>query len=108
MSRVFSILNRDHNYRVTDATRFGRLVYLLDGSALNPFSVESYCEAIALDLQENQYHPDKDLIMLTGSPVAVSLLTAVIMAKYRRGRLLLFDPKTGKYCERALILQEVA
>lgn len=96
------IATRDQRFDVTDAARFGKLVYVAEGRT-SPTMDQSLKNCLAI-LEEHAYMPNADHIALTGPMIHVALLVlaASRVAHGERMRVLVFNSKAGAYREALL------
>ena len=104
--RVISVLRSNHQYDVSGAAKLGSVHYLLDGEKTNLFNPSEYVQHLLVALERTKYHPDEDLLMMTGSPIAISLLLSTVLCVHGRARILLFDSRANRYIERKLTAAE--
>lgn len=96
--RVFFV-QRTGRFDTTPADRFGEKKFVVSAHA-SVFNPDSLFEEFTQSLDESKFNPDTDFVALTGQAIAVSMLTAYVLARWGRMRALLFDARTGEYEER--------
>lgn len=93
MAKVFVANYAGHD--LSDAERFGELIYVTEGN-VNVFNTDRMMFTILKCLKDNNYDPDKDYILLSGSMV-INFLIGLLCTK---SKLLIWDPKIKQYEER--------
>jgi len=96
LQTVFVVNKGGHDYM--DATRFGRVAYLSEGS-INKYSISKMYRTFAGRLKQSQA---EDYIVISGLTVMACIACACFGHLHKRLNLLLF--KSGRYVERRLIL----
>ncbi|PIZ78837.1 MAG: hypothetical protein CO041_04350 [Candidatus Pacebacteria bacterium CG_4_9_14_0_2_um_filter_40_15] len=99
MSNIFVVNKGGHDF--SKAERFGKLVYLSEGS-IDPFKINSMYREMAEAISAS--HQD-DYILSTGLPIMRQILSAMFAFKHGCLNLLLF--KNGEYVERRILLGEL-
>lgn len=87
-------------YDVSGAERFGEIEYVLDGWRGSAFQPEELIECILSRLEELQYDPLRDYLLLTGGQYLIVTLCAAVASKHKRYLALMFNASTEKYVER--------
>jgi hypothetical protein len=83
---------------LSTAAEFGEIHYLCDG--LNPYNLAQTGDIILEGLIRYQFNPKHDLICLSGHPLALSILMAIVGRNYDRVKVLCFDKKRNEFLER--------
>jgi len=96
MRRVYIVNRSPHDF--SRAERFGRLVYLSDGS-INRFSVSHMARLFKEALVDSE---PSDYLVLCSLNVMNAVASGVFAAKHKRLNLLLY--KRGDYEERNIVL----
>ena len=98
-SKVFVINKGGHDF--TEATNFGDIVYLSEGS-LNRYAVTNMYRKFAPGISSSK---PNDYILITGLTTMACIACAMFAHMHGRLNLLLF--KSGRYIERTLVLEEL-
>jgi hypothetical protein len=88
---------------VGPASEHGEPVMLFSHQRAHPpvFS-PGFHHAVMRRLEELEYDPESDLVVLTGATVAVAVLVAAIASSRGHLRVLVWDVKAGRYVEMSL------
>ena len=97
MPTVYIINKGGHDYQ--DASRFGRVEYLSEGS-YSPFAVDKMYREFSLKLRESS--PD-DYLLITGLTV-MACIACSCFSFLHSGKLNLLLYRNSKYIERKLLL----
>jgi len=100
MARVFFVQKADR-FDTSTASEYGEKLYLVSPH-VSAFNVDSFVQALLRSLDEYKYDPATDYIALTGQTICVAFMVGILLARYGRLRVLLFDARVGKYQERIL------
>ena len=101
MHRVF-LPYRSSRFNITDAERFGEIIFLTKPREFSPFNTTLTVEALHAALEEAEFNPDEDFVCLTGEVLITAIFLAVASERYGRVKLLMFDAKVGRYAERMI------
>lgn len=100
-SRVFMLMPHDKN--LSDARRFGELVMLYDKRESRPSIWDPAFLLEALDrLQDYQYDPERDFVLLAGHMVPTVLFCCAIVQRWPKTRALCYDMISGSYQPKSL------
>jgi hypothetical protein len=100
MSRVFLLCN-SNKYDYSNAEKFGKFVFLLEGG-ISPFNINEQICKISSSLKANEFDCENDYICMTGNTLSLCWLSVAIFSLFNKVNLLLFDSKSGEYVERKL------
>lgn len=102
---VFAMNYAGHN--MTDAERFGRIVKLTTGN-VDIFETDRLTFQLCEDLTENEYDPETDHLLLSGSPVITAIVVGLITRMYNPDviNLLLWRADDKLYVPRQINLKE--
>lgn len=105
MSRVIAI--EPCNFDLTPAMVFGEVVFLFErtGERTSIWS-EDFSSCVLDKLEEINYDPDIDFIVVSGAIVTLSLAIAVIAADYGVIKLLLYHSAEAGYVSRKITCEE--
>jgi len=94
-SRVFIPIDTD-KYDVSNAKKFGEIVYILDDT-VSPFNITETTYKIINSLKRNEFDPRKDFICMTGNSIILCWASISIMTLFDKVNILLFDSRTDDY-----------
>lgn len=99
--RVFMLMPHDKNVRAS--RRFGELVVVFDKQESRPSIWDPSFLLEALDrMQDYQFDPQRDYILVVGSMVPVVMWCAAAFHRWPGTRILCFDIASGDYVARTL------
>lgn len=84
---------------LTDAERFGEIVFLTEGRSINIFNVEGILSDVRPKLADAKID---DYLLLCGSPVLNAIFATLMMFKFGSLNMLIFDAKTRTYTARTV------
>lgn len=97
--RVFALEPTTHN--VSDALRFGEIVYLYDLEERRPSMwTNSFLEDCMQRMEANGFSQDHDFILASGSHTLVLIWVTHLVSTLDTVHLLLFDSKQEEYVHR--------
>lgn len=100
--RVF-VMDHDPGRDVSDAERFGEVLYLYQHKERRP-SVFSHAllKDVFSRMEEAEYDPDIDFVVVTGNMAMVTLVVTSLVARDGTVNLLLFDSAQEEYVQRTV------
>jgi hypothetical protein len=87
-------------YNVTEAKVFGELTYLLPERRVSVFQPEELIETLLKRLEEIEFDPTNDYIILTGGQYLVIALCSIAAHNFKRYQALMFDAGNSRYVSR--------
>lgn len=93
MPRVFLPHRTDKD--VSSAKDYGDVIYLCDTCRV--FDVDSTLRTFHKSLTTFKFNPEQDYICMTGRPLALAFLLALVSKQYDRVRLLFHNAKLNAY-----------
>lgn len=89
---------------IRDARTYGEIVLLFNENDRRPsiFSTESFLKAVQRRLEEENYDPLIDYILIAGPMVTVVVTAAEMAAAYGRIKVLMFNSNENQYIERSI------
>jgi hypothetical protein len=98
LPNVFIVNKSCHNY--SDAKRFGKLVFMTEGT-INRYAVSIVYREFITYMKDSD---PEDFILVTGMSTMLAVACGIFSAQHGRLNLLLF--KKGRYLERTLMFNE--
>jgi hypothetical protein len=98
-SRVFFPARNDR-YGTQPSLKFGTTVFLQDRRIISPFRTQELIDELYKRLLEERFDPDIDYVGLTGGHIMVSILLALVLSKYGRAKMLMWDASNSEYVAR--------
>jgi len=89
-------------FNMSAAEPFGDIEFLMDGDVVNAFRTDDLVKRVHSELDELNFNPETDFFGITGATATVAIVFGVMLAKYKRVRVLLFDAVNDGYVERVV------
>lgn len=103
MGRVFLPHRTDKD--VTSARDFGEIIYLCDDCQV--FDVDGTLRTFNKALNTYGFDPLEDYICMTGRPLALAFLLALVVRQHERVRLLFHNAKFNAYRARMFTVEDL-
>ncbi len=96
-SRVFMVEAPRQDFDLTKARSFGNVVTLFETTRGKVFDVEQYARLLLGHLEAQQYDSKSDYLVMTGGLLPVGIALAVLTARFRQVKLLVWNTTRGEY-----------
>ena len=101
MTKTVWVTNKS-SHDFSPAEKFGRLEYLTEGVLPSKFSVNMLYRTF---IEKTKNAKQDDFILMSGPSSALSVIVAIMAARFGVVNLLIHDTKEKKYEERSLVLR---